>query len=95
MPWYLWLQFAGSGLASVGCFAMAYAHLRPEARAAGSRLALRGALTRQDIFTPRGWRFRLLGWVFAGIALLALVEAGLRAGPREAPILPPATAPAP
>jgi hypothetical protein len=77
MPWFLWVPFAASGIASVTCFTLAYAHLTPEARAAGSRLSLRGALTRQDIFTPAGWRLRMFGWIFAGLALLVLVGAGL------------------
>jgi hypothetical protein len=75
-----WAAFALSGLASLGCFARSYAHLTPDAKRWGSRLPLRGPLTRQDIFTARGFELRLRGWAFAGLALVALLATRLLGG---------------
>ena len=77
MSWLFWLSFGGFGIASLACFARAYAHLTDEARSPGSRLPMRGSLIRQNIFTERGWRLRIFGWAFAGLALLVLVIAGI------------------
>lgn len=77
MTWIFWIPFGGFGLASLGCFVRAYAHLTPEARRPGARAVMRGALSRQNLFTARGWQLRLYGWVFAGLSLAVLALAGL------------------
>lgn len=77
MSWTFWIPFGGFGLASLGCFIRSYAHLTPGARQPGSRAVMRGPLSRQDIFTPQGWRLRTYGWTFAGLSLAALALAGI------------------
>ena len=77
MSLWFWVPFGFFGFASLGCFVRSYAHLTPEARRSGSRLPLRGALARQDIFTPRGWQLRIWGWGLGGLALLVLIAAGI------------------
>jgi hypothetical protein len=80
MPWYVWLPFAGFGLACVLCFLSAYRHLRPEVKPLAGRLTLRGPLIRQNLFTDRGSQLRLFGWMFACCAMAVLVAWVLLAG---------------
>lgn len=65
-----------------GCFLRSYAHLTPGREAEGVASA-HGALTRHDIFTPRGWHLRLWGWALSGLALLTLAIAGHSCRPRS------------
>jgi len=80
MPWYVWLPFAGFGLACVICFARSYRHLRPDVEHQAARLTLRGPLIRQNLFTDRGSQLRLFGWIFACCAMGVLVAWGLIEG---------------
>ena len=80
MSWYAWLPFAAFGVASVWCFASSYRHLRPELGRRAGRLALRGALVPQNLFTERGWRLRRLGGIWACCALGVLLMAALLGG---------------
>ncbi len=82
--WTVWIVLGTLGLASLTCFIRSYAHLTPEAGRSGSRFTLKGALTRQDIFTQRGWELRLWGWALAGVAMLGLAVMGVWAA-RQSP----------
>jgi len=77
MAWYIWIPLAVFGAASVYCFMRSYRHLRPEVEGQAHRLALRGPLMRQNLFDDRGSRLRLLGWMWACLAMAALIAAGL------------------
>jgi len=77
MNWIGWVLFAGFGAASLGCFGWSYAHLTPDAKRWGSRLVMKGPITRQEIFTARGFELRRWGWGFAGAALVVLLVARL------------------
>lgn len=79
LPWFIWVPLLAFGPGSAGCFLRSYAHLTPAAKQEGSRATLHGALTRHDIFTPRGWHLRLWGWALSGLALLTLAIAGIHA----------------
>jgi hypothetical protein len=80
MPWYFWVPFVAFGLLCIVCLGNSYRHLRPEVKDAAHRLALRGPLSRQNLFTHQGWRWRLFGWLWAGCAMAVLILWGVIGG---------------